>query len=220
MIIEQTKFYYFKCAKELNEEYHEELIAKRAHYRGSFNSIALISLDENTPEIGKSFRSKEGAKNGLLCFNPQEPRGKTTPEKKLQAWIILNSLNNENKLPFDANLTFISSEVAIVLDDNKRIVNDILALDEQGRLVVIELKTIRVTEVKEQTLRFKKVIEERKECFYELTRLMTGREWSGEVRCMVVWPATNGGKERACKPEYADVEEYVYSGNYEFDKIK
>lgn len=218
--MEQNKLYYFKCAKELNEEFYEELISKRAHFRGSFNSIALISLDEKTPEIGKSFHSKKGAENGLSCFNPQKPGRLTTPEKKLQAWIILNALNNGNKLPFDANLTFISSEVAIVLDNNKRIVNDILALDEQDKLVVIELKTIRVTEVKEQALRFKKVIEERKECFYELTKLMTGREWNGEVRSMIVWPATNGGKERACKPEYADVEEYVYSGNYEFDKIK
>lgn len=218
-MMKHTQLDFFKFAKELNEKYHEELRAKKAHFRGNFNSIALISLDKDTPEIGKGFRSKEKAENALPCFNPQKPN-RDTLEKSLQAWIISYALNNENTLPFGDNLTFISSEIALVLDQNKRIVNDILALDEQGSLVVIELKTIRVLEVKKQTIEFKKAIETKKECFQELTKLMVGREWNGNIRCMVVWPATNKGSGRVCKLEYATIEEYVYSGAYEFHKIR
>ncbi len=209
---------YFQLAKSLNCHFHDILAEKKAHFRGNTNSCSLVSLDPQTPEIGISKINKKNAESKLFGFNPKKP-GRVTFEKELQAWIILNAIQNKYLLPFGDGLTFITSELAIVLKDNKRIVNDILAIDKDDNLVVIELKSLRVNEVKDQAIKFKEVIESDPIFFSYLTELMTDRSWSGTIRCMVVWPKSEG-KARAMSQEYGEVEIYEYYDNFKFEICK
>lgn len=209
---------YFQLAKSLNCDFHDILAEKKAHFRGNTNSCSLISLDPRTPEIGISNINKKNAEDKLLNFKPLKP-ARDTDEKTLQAWIILNAIQNNNILPFGNDLTFITSELAIVLEDKKRIVNDILAIDKDDNLVVIELKSLRVNEVKDQTIKFKEVIESDPIFFSHLTKLMTDRHWNGSIRCMVVWPKSEG-KTRAISPEYEEVEVYEYYNLFKFEICK
>jgi len=210
---------YFNLANELNEKFSQKLLEKKAHFRGNVNSFSLVSLNSETPEIGVSrIKTVRKAEEELSKFNPKEPMRKT-PEKSLQAWIILNTIQNNYILPFGNNLTFITSELAIVLEDKKRVVNDILAINENNDLVVIELKSIRVNQVKDQVLKFKKEVilsDKYKSFFEDLTKLMTRKSWSGNVKCVIVWPKRNG--ESQPQEKYKEIEEYQYSENYVFEK--
>lgn len=215
--MEKKELRYFEMAKELNETFHEDLLKKEAHFRGNINSYSLISLNEETPEIGKTNIKSKYPKEKLDKFHPDKPK-RITPEKSLQAWVILNAIRNDNQLPFGDNLTFITSELVIALEKGK-IVNDILAIDKENNLVVIELKSSRVNQVKQQALDFKEEIESRKSFFQQLTKLMTGREWNGKIRCMVVWPKASG-KTRRDIEKYRKVEEYQYFDAYKFEKVE
>ncbi|MDR2691452.1 MAG: hypothetical protein LBB73_04030 [Dysgonamonadaceae bacterium] len=183
---------YFKLAKQLNERFREELLKKEAHFRGNIKSCSLISLNRETPAIGISdILTETAAESKLSEFEPQKP-GLKIPKKYLQSWIILHAIKHNHILPFgdNLNLTFITSELAIVLRGNKR-VNDILAINENEDLVVIKLlcQENKKEQAKEQALEFKKIIEDEdeKDFFKELTKLMTGRSWSGNVKCVIVW---------------------------------
>jgi len=216
-IMEMKELEYFKLAKSLNEKFSEELLKKEAHFRGNIKSFSLISLNSKTHERGDSgIKTEKTAESKLLNFNPKVPhKTRVTPEKILQSWIILNAIRNNHILPFGDNLTFITSELAIPLGTKRRIVNDILAINENNDLVVIELKSIRVNQVKKQALEFKQIIlsDKYKTFFEDLTKLMTGKSWSGNVKCVFVWPKANG------KPSEKDKEivEYQYSENYIFE---
>lgn len=65
-------------------------------------------------------------------------KGRDTPEKELQAWIIKDALTNENKFRFDERIEFLTSELALEVelydkhDSRKRYVVDLLGVDENG----------------------------------------------------------------------------------------
>ena len=210
---------YFQLAKSLNERFREELLKKEAHFRGSVNSLSLISLNKETPEMGVgNIKTEARAVEELQKFNPEKPK-RNTPEKSLQSWIILNAMRNNNVLPFGDNLTFITSELAIVLEDGRKVVNDILAVDKDNSLVVVELKSERVNSVKEQALDFKGIIEARQEFFKQLTELMTGKNWNGNVKCAIVWKKSHGTPQPA-KDEHKKIDVFEYSehpNHYTFD---
>lgn len=203
----------FILAKKLNELYHEQLLKISAHFRGNVNSCSLISLDSKTPEKGVSNVTEENAKKILETFNPEAPK-RLTPEKELQAWIINYAIRNDNKLPFGEWLQFITSEFAASTKGQK-VVNDILAIDQSNNLVVIELKSKRTTDVMNQAQIFAKFIAEEDVFFRELTTLLTGKAWCGKVRCIAIWPHSNG-VTRAKNEKYHDVEVIGYLDNYSF----
>ncbi|NOQ75140.1 MAG: hypothetical protein GQ574_24210 [Crocinitomix sp.] len=123
-------------------------------------------------------------------------------------------MNNDSKLPF-GDFTFITSEMVVKLENNKRIVNDILALDSQENLVIIELKSIRSNKVKQQAIDFEnKVIKQEKEFIESLIMLIAEKKWSCSCRKVAVWKApTNATNIRINKQ--TDVELY----NYRFDGL-
>lgn len=193
---------YFRIAKELNEECKDDLIAKKLHFRGNMGSFSLISLCHATPEQGKVGLKKkesgkrfldEGIDSHLAAKRDKIVAGKSKPtrEKELQAWIINYAVNHEYKLPFSTGLTFLTSELAF--NDSKKIVNDILALDEQGCLVVLELKSSRNKKTLEgQVEGFCDVISSKQDFFKELVALLASeRGWNGRIRKMIVWPDAN-----------------------------
>lgn len=217
---------YFKLAKELNEKHHAFLIEKRLHFRGNKNSVSLISLAKETAEKGvANIKEKEKAESILHNQIILEEPKRDTPEKILQAWIILDAMRNNGKLPFKENLTFITSELVFEnkeeyqLSKSKRdIRNDILSIDKDNNLCIIELKYSRVNEVKKQTIEFEKVVMNELDFFYQLALLYTNQKWNGSIRKIAVWPKSEG-KSRT--QEYLNVEEVNYSeteSGFLFDK--
>ena len=200
---------YIKIAKDLNEKFKAELAKKQLHFRGNRGSFSLISLDRKTPEQGKSGFTDEKLFNMnkdqmdiywaeideiLTSKREKRERGESRPtrEKELQAWIINYAINNDNNLPFSSGIKFLTSELAF--QTSKKIVNDILAIDQEGSLVVVELKSARhKQELKNQVDDFCGVITDEEEFFKELVELLAQeREWNGEIRRMIVWPDANG----------------------------
>lgn len=207
---------YFKIAKELNEECEKDLKTKKLHFRGSIGSFSLISLDRATPEQGKGdFTNKDQGrsflKNGIVSLlESKKATIKPGREKELQAWIINYAINNNHQLPFSQNLTFLTSELAFQ-KCGKKVVNDILAIDADGSLVVIELKDKRLqTKLKKQVNEFKQVIFENQQFFQELTVLLDKGAWNGNVRKMVVWPDANGRSRNDWKYDDDVIEEIRY----------
>lgn len=210
--------YYLKLAKELNDEQHDELLRKRAHFRGNMNSLSLISLAPETAERGVTgIKSKDVAIEKLKTFKADKPE-RNTPEKKLQSWIIFAAMRNGGILPFGDGLRFLTSELAFK-EKGRKIVNDILALNRENDLVIIELKSSRLTKVFDQTIEFQKLIEHKKELFAEIVQTVGECIWSGKVQKVIVW---KDGRKYADKDhKYADIDQYGYievSGDYRFEK--
>lgn len=189
------ELFYIELAHRLNTEYQDRMFRAGLHFRGNLGSLALVSLHKNTPELGYSgIRTKRKALELLDRFEQNTlaaPR-RPTREKELQAWLIRNALANDHRLFFDGRLRFITSELALK-EDGKRVVNDMLALDEQDGLVIIELKSSRdKTRIEAQVEAFMRIIDQNRAFFHALTRTLTGREWSGATSGLVVWNAGKG----------------------------
>lgn len=210
---------YFKVAKELNKKFHSDLIKKKLHFRGNENSFSLISVAKETAEKGKSgFKTKKRAeqvlKNGLDITKPK----RETPEKELQAWIINYSMNNKWELPFDKDIKYLTSEIALKVG-NKKIVNDILAIDKYGALCIIELKSKRDNYVKQQTINFEAFVMSERTFFEELLESISPIKWNGKIRKIAIWPKAEG-KTRTIKEGFEKVEEINYSTNEEKTEYK
>jgi hypothetical protein len=199
---------YFRAAKELNEEYEKDLKVKKLHFRGNRGSFSLISLDLMIPEQGKGGFTEKGhgrkyLENKIDTLLARKKKrveldlSRPTPEKVLQAWIIDRAINHEYQLPFSEGLTFLTSELAF--NAPEKIVNDILAIDQQGRLVVIELKSSRNKSILEEQIQcFCNIIDGNKEFFQSLVPVLTShRTWHGGIRKMIVWPDAKNGQPRS-----------------------
>lgn len=205
-------FEFFKIANELNKQFHKQLIEKKLHFRGNENSFSLISVAKETAEKGKSgFKSKEKAINILEKGLNLIPPKRKTPEKELQAWIVNYSMNNNWELPFGEKIKYLTSEIVLKID-NKKIVNDILAIDKKGALCIIELKSKRDNYVKKQTINFENFVNTEKAFFNELLMNISPIKWNGEIRKISIWPKS---QDKVRKQEYLDVEEINYSINEE-----
>lgn len=213
---------YFHIAHELNEEHKEKLKSLDLHFRGNVKSISLISLHPDTPEIGISgITTKEKAIKELEKADFKKPK-RDTPEKQLQAYIIRTALKNDNYLSFDINIQFLTSELAIYNEKGKRVVTDILGIDNQNNLIVIELKSSRLkTRIEEQIDNYTSIIEQEQAFFSALVKLLTnGRKWSGDVKKMGVCPKATRVNRKVLRE---DVREVVYEldaeGEWGFEEL-
>lgn len=210
---------YFKIAKELNKKYHDELVKKQLHFRGNINSFSIVSVSQINPELGKSgLTSFEKGKYYLKNLSLEKEPGRKTEEKNLQAFIINHAFSNNGILPEPLDdLMFVTSEMAVKLENNKRIVNDILAIDSNNNLAIIELKSLRNNKVKQQTIDFEeKVVIPKINFIKELVLELTGKTWNGNVRKIAVWKAPlNQGNIRPNK-KHSDVELY----NYKYEGVE
>jgi hypothetical protein len=188
--MEDKRLKYFKIAKELNIKFRKELKLKNAHFRGNIRGFSCVSLDEKTPElgIGRGGMKKpvEGIEKFLKNIHPPKRR---TPEKELQAYIIRKALDSNKKLPIGKNITYVTSELVSYKKQGKKVVTDILALNEKNDLVVIELKSSRnKTKLINQVNDFEACINRDKQFFIKLVYLLTEKRWSGRVKKIIVWP--------------------------------
>ena len=214
---------YFEISMKLNERFSAKLKEKQLHFRGNRNSYSLISLSQDTPELGlsglKTINQGENALERYLGHIGLKP-GRKTPEKELQAWIIKYAINNSKELPFGQELTFLSSELAftdvqIVSQKKKgKLVNDLLAIDENETLWVIELKSNRQqTRLKDQVRDFIHLIHTKRAFFYQLVQLLTDSKHDGykQVKGMIVWPDNGYPRD-----DWGDIEEIRYSHGFSF----
>jgi len=190
----------FKLAYQLNEKYKETLLKGNVHFRPSLNSLSLISISEDRPELGvKCSLSKFKASNDIEALIKEslikinlKSISENKPEKKLQAWIINNALIHQHQLPFNHDIKFITSELAIKIGKNK-VVTDILGYNlATNQLCVIELKSDRLLKrLIVQVNSFEIIINENPEFFSELLAIH-GYQWQNELPnsiCkIVVWP--------------------------------
>lgn len=196
----QDELKFFKMAKDLNEK-HAKLFSKEkeeVHVRGNLKSMSLISLSEDTPELGfSSIKTEKTILNKLKNEFKNLELGKLTPEKELQAWIIKKAISNKHILPFGGNIKFITSEMAIKNNDGKRIVNDILGFHEEHGIFVIELKSDRaMTRLIEQVNSFEKIIENNTELFNDLLKIHDCSTWDKKsITKVIVWPHSENGQK-------------------------
>jgi hypothetical protein len=213
------KLKYFVIANELNKKHHSFLLEKQLHFRGNIKSFSIVSVSQKTPERGKSgLTSKEQAEKYLNDLNKigLKSPGRITEEKNLQSFIINHSFNNNGFLPFPfENFTFITSEMAVKLDNGKRIVNDILAIDSNNNLAIIELKSLRNNKVKQQAIDFEeKVIIPENTLIKELVKIITGKTWNGNTRKIAVWnaPTSKTSVRLNSLADKVELYNYVFEG--------
>jgi|GEM_PF-3191828 len=221
----KDKLQYFKMAKELNKDLKCDLLEKEAHFRANENSFSLVSLSPETPELGKSnLKTKE---NGIEALHSEEfaslksPK-RPTPEKSLQAWIISKAIDNEDRLPFDENIKFITSELAFKNDKGVRVVNDILGYCEKDKQIcVIELKSKRLMkDLINQVKDFEDVILKNQPFFSEFLSLydITNSNGFQKIKKIIVWPYAKTSPIGELKEK--DIVEVTYQRNYEFTVFK
>ncbi len=232
MLDEELK--YFKLAKELNNQFHDNLVENRMHFRGSIGSFSLISVSSEKPELGvrckeSKYISKDLRKASLMedidkiNNKPMPFPSLSKPEKELQAWIINSAINNNYELPFDKNISFISSEIAVKNNAGKKIVTDILGYNEMhNQLCIIELKYERQEKrLIEQVNNFENVINERPEFFTELLSIHGFKNKNRipqTVAKFVVWPYGKTSPKANLKNE--NIIEITYQSNYSFTVFK
>lgn len=212
---------YFKLAKEINDKNKELFMKNEAHCRGSINSMSLISLSKDRPELGFSGLKTDRTIEDKLKKLKNKELGRETPEKVLQSWIIKNAIKNDYILPCGVDIKFITSEMAVYDDNKKRIVNDILGFKD-GSLYVIELKSDRAMgRLVEQVENFKSIIEKEKSLFDDLCKLYNHNWDKKSIIKVIVWPFNKNGQKSSIELSNKNIIEYGYEEkNDSFEFIK
>jgi hypothetical protein len=140
-------FKYFQLAKQLNEQHRETLLEYPARFRGSFNSLSLISLKCSKPQLGLSgiqdkVQKKDFHIHDLLSkLDKLDVPKRPTPEKELQSWLLKNEMRNGH-FAFDEDLQLVTDEFAN--RNESKAVADIFAFNKRtGAFVLVELKSQR-----------------------------------------------------------------------------
>ncbi len=141
-----------KVRKELGHLQLEN--GDRVHFRPSATGAAMVGLTHDRPQRGKSgIRTfKKLIANFEDDFKahclPVE-KGRDTPEKALQSFLIRNALSNarrmkalEKALGANSEVLFITDELSLP-DGEDKVVCDLLALRNGQTPVIIELKSAR-----------------------------------------------------------------------------
>jgi hypothetical protein len=219
---------YFELANKLNENYLRLLIENEVHFRPSINSISMISISNDKPELGiKCNASKYKTSTNLIDIiekdiskvksfkKPLRP----TPEKELQSWIIKYALNNNHRLPFVPDIKFITSELAIQSKSNKKTVTDILGYNKDTQqLYIIELKSDRLLKrLIQQVSDFENVILENTQFFSQLISIhgfASPVDFLKKIKKVIVWPEGKTSPKEEFKRE--SIIEITYQGHYSF----
>lgn len=205
---------YFRLAVEFEKQFVEILFKNQVHFRGNLNSLSLISISEDKPELGVTCRMHTHWTESIVqsyidkIIDKPEPK-RATPEKSLQAWIIRKSLENKHLLPFNKSIRFITSEFAIQDDIKGKIVSDILGYDvKMNRLVILELKSARhLSRLIEQVNNMEYIVNKYPSFFEELVGLH-GYQIKNDPLKTIIWPKPKRFSLSDLKAR--NIVEYVY----------
>jgi len=158
-------------AKMIHEEpfkqYQGELSQGQMKLRPSVKSFSLVSYADETPQLGRSNLNSAavlGRRLKKLSLDPLKPPGRPTPEKKLQSWLIRESVKNHGMVrPLNDVLGgeywFVSDEIALNIGPGIKVVADLLLVkvDAEGlaHLVNVELKSKRDMDTFRQVVSFR-----------------------------------------------------------------
>src|SRR5215831_18979552 len=141
-------FYYFNLAKILNEECKEVLIKHKARFRGSSNSLCLVSVNLSTPQLGLGYSFRDVLRRDcahldqhLQNFERLKPN-RNTPEKEVQSFMIFDSMERGH-MSFDENIVLITDEFARLFNGNKLVIDIIGFNRKKNALSLIEIKSKR-----------------------------------------------------------------------------
>ena len=207
----------FRLAIELELEFKDVLIENEVYFRGNLHSLSLISHSEAMPEIGVTYRNYCSRSLTTLksCINEikKQPLPKRpTPEKSLQAWIIQQAQRNNNFLPFDKSIKFITSE--LTMKNNGAIhFCDIIGYNTRThQAVLFELKPSRLfDQLKEQIDIFSDIFSENYIFFQQLMQLYGFPELEKIPMKAIVWPTARTSPIK--KWVEAGIAEYTYQKN-------
>jgi hypothetical protein len=209
---------FFKLAIELERKFQAELIENEVHFRASLNSLSLISVGTEKPELGVPCKNHNQWTSEILRTYIEKIKSKPipkrpTPEKLLQAWIIKEAQANDHKLPFDNSIKFVTSELAIYNSNGNKIVSDIIGYDTAtNQLVIIELKSDRLLKrLIEQVDNFEEIIHDNFWFFHDLVTLHGFGKVVEDLRKAIVWPHERTSPLEKLKD--LNIAEYTYQGN-------
>jgi len=215
---------FFKLAIELEKQFEDQLIANEIHFRASLNSLSIISVSTDKPELGVPCKNHNQWTAEILRSYIEKIKSKPapkrpTPEKSLQAWIIKEAQANNHKLPFDNSIKFITSELAMHNYNGAKIVSDIIGYDtDTNQLVIIELKSDRLLKrLIQQVDSFEEIIHDNFWFFHDLVTLHGFGKLEEVARKAIVWPHEKTSPLEKLKE--LDIAEYTYQenkGNYNF----
>jgi len=197
-------FYYFNLAKILNEECKEVLIKHKARFRGSLNSICLVSVNYlYTPQLNLRYPLADALRRDcshldqhLRNFNIMEPK-RNTPEKLVQSFIIFKSMETGH-LPFDENIVLITDEFARLSNDNKLVIDIIGFNKKKVALSLIELKSKRELEALKNQLANAAKSVTNDFAFYKSFLKKHGIDWDPpfNIEKIAVWPCNDNINEK------------------------
>jgi len=209
---------FFKLAIELERQFQNELIENEVHFRASLNSLSLISVGAEKPELGVSCKNHNQWTSEILHTYIEKIKNKPipkrpTPEKSLQAWIINEAQANDHKLPFNNSIKFITSELAMYKSNEAKIVSDIIGYNtETNQLVIIELKSDRLFKrLIEQVESFEEIIHDNFWFFHDLVTLHGFSKLEEASSKAIVWPHERTSPLQKLKD--LDITEYTYQSN-------
>ncbi|MBP8878326.1 MAG: hypothetical protein KBG86_09790, partial [Flavobacteriales bacterium] len=215
---------FFKLAIELERQFQDELIKNEIHFRASLNSLSLISVGTDKPELGVPCKNHNQWTAEILRTYIEKIKSKPapkrpTPEKSLQAWIIKEAQANDHKLPFDNSIKFITSELAMHNYSGDKVVSDIIGYDTStNQLIIIELKSDRLLKrLIEQVDSFGEIIHDNFWFFHDLVTLHGFGKLEEVTRKAIVWPHEKTSPLEKLKE--LDIAEYTYqesNGSYNF----
>lgn len=217
-----TKF--FQIALELEKQFRDQLIENEVKFRASLNSLSLISLSKERPELGVTCKDHQCWTSEVLDAYIEKIKskpipGRPTPEKLLQAWIIKSAQENNHQLPFGSAIRFITSELAIHNKKESKIVSDIIGYDTKTKqLVIVELKSDRhLKRLIEQVDNFEEIISDNFLFFRNLLALHGFSKLEKESKKVIVWPHERTSPLE--KLQKLNIAEYTYQKvgeNYHF----
>jgi hypothetical protein len=213
-------FYYFNLAKILNKECKEVLIKHKAKFRGSLNSICLVSVNHlYTPQLNLRYPLADALRRDcshldqhLRNFNIIEPK-RNTPEKLVQSFIIFNSMETGH-LPFDENIVLITDEFAKLFNGNKLVMDLIGFNRKKNALSLIELKSKRELEALRNQLANSAKSVTNDFAFYRSFLKEHGIAWNPpfNIEKIAVWPCKDNINEKRFPQDIREIC-YDFIGN-------
>lgn len=217
---------FFRLARELNVEYKEYLKSHPAHFRASLSSIALISLRHDTPQLGfncsysKLEKAAINIDEYLDKLTSMSLPLRLTPEKQMQSWIISYSMNNDS-LPFDSDITFVTDEFARKGVSSKLVADIFSFIQKTNTFVIIELKSNRaLTELSNQLDNCEDLVKADTHFYAELLQAH-GFAWEEPFRIqkIAVWPCSRIAQPKKFKSDIREICYQKAGGSFIFQEI-
>ena len=167
-----------------DESAYQKYLESDIHLRPTQDRVSYVSINSNSPQTRAKLK-KIGDQEKWESVAP----GRSTPEKKLQSWLLRNVYQNGRRMAAIEEIVkqkiessreiavfFVVDEIAIYYDGNKRAVCDLLALRRETKSdgsylwipMQIELKTKRHPDRLVNQLEYSKLFEQLKEdCFLQ-----------------------------------------------------